>query len=154
MQEASKKLSCGILIVDANKNILMLHATGQSFWDLPKGTQDEGESTIETAVREVEEETGIKVDPSKCIELGWYEYNKFKDLFLFLLPVNEVDLSQLKCDSYFINGNGEELPEADAFKMIPIEKASSFMCQSMSRLYNSCLERDINIMLDRFKKAA
>ncbi|MND12033.1 Diadenosine hexaphosphate hydrolase [compost metagenome] len=154
MQEIHKKLSCGILIVDANKNILMLHATGQNFWDLPKGTQDEGESTMQTAIREVEEETGIVADPAQCIELGWYEYNRFKDVFLYLLPVEKVDIGQLRCKSTFFNNAGEELPEADSFDMIPLSQASSYMCASMARLYSSALERDILIMLDRFSKAA
>lgn len=154
MQEINKKLSCGILIVDANKNILMLHATGQTFWDLPKGTQDEGESTIETAAREVEEETGIKIDASQCIELGWYEYNRFKDLFLYLLPVEKVDLTALRCNSYFIDSSNVELPEADDFKMVPLSQAGDIMCQSMARLYHSSLERDIHIMLDRYLAVA
>lgn len=53
--------------------LLMKH---KNRWDLPKGHADEGETLVETALRETEEETGIK---RKKIELDndfefWLEY--------------------------------------------------------------------------------
>ncbi len=51
--------SCGVLIVKGNpirEFLLMRHADR---WDLPKGHVDPGETEIECALRELEEETGI-----------------------------------------------------------------------------------------------
>jgi len=151
--ETGKRLSCGVLIIDEKENILMLHATGQAHWDLPKGTQDAGESPLDTAIRELKEETGIDAKPSELIELGWYEYNRFKDLFMFLLPVSDIDVTKLKCNSFFINHWDAEVPEADEFKMIAIKEAQSLMCNSMARLFENSLERDLKIMLSRYKAA-
>lgn len=42
-------------------------------WDLPKGHVDPGESEFETAVRELEEETGIPIDAVEFLEPFQYE---------------------------------------------------------------------------------
>lgn len=36
-------------------------------WHLPKGTMEPGESILETALREVEEETGVRIDIEKYL---------------------------------------------------------------------------------------
>lgn len=51
--------SCGVILFrrkPVRSFLLMKHA---SRWDLPKGHIDEGESEVECALRELEEETGI-----------------------------------------------------------------------------------------------
>lgn len=54
--------SCGFLIVrgtPVESFLLMRHADR---WDLPKGHVDPGETELECALRELEEETGIQAD--------------------------------------------------------------------------------------------
>ena len=50
----------GGLVKNGQGRYLFIHRLGK--WDLPKGKVDEGESMKRAAVREVEEECGIKVD--------------------------------------------------------------------------------------------
>lgn len=50
--------AAGGLVVNEKKQLLMIFRRGN--WDLPKGKLDTGESLEECAVREVEEETGLK----------------------------------------------------------------------------------------------
>ena len=60
--------SCGVVLFSKQKVLLLQYATGhkeaegdlQGHWDFPKGHVDKGETEIETATRELEEETGIK----------------------------------------------------------------------------------------------
>lgn len=40
-------------------DVLLVHRPGYDDWSLPKGKPDKGENSIQTAVREVEEETGL-----------------------------------------------------------------------------------------------
>jgi len=54
-------LSCGVVLArqtDAGFLTLMLRA--YHHWDFPKGLRESGEDPLETALREVGEETGIK----------------------------------------------------------------------------------------------
>ncbi len=65
--------SCGFLIVTGDpvdSFLLLKHADR---WDLPKGHVDPGETDLQAALRELEEETGfvpeeILVDPDFCYE--------------------------------------------------------------------------------------
>lgn len=66
-EKATPLKSCGILLFDSNSGpcrfLLMRH---HDRWDLPKGHVDAGESEIECALREFEEETGI---PREAIDI-------------------------------------------------------------------------------------
>lgn len=53
-----KIIAAGGLVTNDQGDLLMIYRRGK--WDLPKGKQDEGESIAACAVREVEEETGLK----------------------------------------------------------------------------------------------
>ncbi|HVQ86672.1 MAG TPA: NUDIX domain-containing protein [Actinomycetes bacterium] len=46
---------------DAGVEVLLVHRPKYNDWSLPKGKQDEGEHVLETAVREVREESGVEV---------------------------------------------------------------------------------------------
>ena len=68
--------AAGGVVENKIKEILLIHRRGS--WDLPKGKIDPGETKEQTAVREVEEETGIT-----GIELGEHignTYHIFKTL--------------------------------------------------------------------------
>ena len=62
-------LSCGFLIVRGQPIDSFLLMKHPHRWDLPKGHVDEGETELQCALRELEEETGIaaadiEIDPS------------------------------------------------------------------------------------------
>lgn len=58
--------AAGGLVYNVAQELLMIFRLGK--WDLPKGKIEEGEATAEAAVREVEEECGIKAPQ---IEKAW-----------------------------------------------------------------------------------
>ena len=55
--------SCGAIVVEDGKVLLVKHNAGH--WDFPKGHVEEGETEIETAIREVKEETNIDIKIEK-----------------------------------------------------------------------------------------
>ena len=65
--------SCGFLIVKGDPIESFLLMKHPARWDLPKGHVDPGETDMQCALRELEEETGIsaedvEVDPDFCYE--------------------------------------------------------------------------------------
>lgn len=57
----AEKLSCGVVLARREGNMwftLMLRA--YHHWDFPKGIRESGEQPLQTAVRELQEETGIR----------------------------------------------------------------------------------------------
>lgn len=60
-------------LVRKGKQFLLIHRLGK--WDLPKGKLEKGEKMKEAAVREVEEECGIRVERRKKICNTWHSYN-------------------------------------------------------------------------------
>ena len=59
-------------IVKKGDKYLMIHRKG--VWDLPKGKLEVGEEIKECALREVEEETGVKVEAEGKIASIWHTY--------------------------------------------------------------------------------
>ena len=53
--------SCGCIVLNDQKEILLVHHL-KGHWGFPKGHMEEGETEIETALREVKEETNIDVE--------------------------------------------------------------------------------------------
>jgi 8-oxo-dGTP pyrophosphatase MutT (NUDIX family) len=71
---APRRLSCGILILNGQQELLLCHVTGQDHWDLPKGGAHEGESPLQAALRETREETGLDLAAEVLRELGRFDY--------------------------------------------------------------------------------
>lgn len=55
-------VGCGVIIENDEGHILLQHRTDSNSWCIPGGTMELGETVVETALREVEEETGLKVN--------------------------------------------------------------------------------------------
>jgi hypothetical protein len=61
-------------IVTKEDQFLMMFRRG--FWDLPKGKLDEGEKSKKAALREVEEETGVKAQLLEKVCTTWHTYTQ------------------------------------------------------------------------------
>lgn len=73
--------AAGGLVKNELNEYLFIKRLGK--WDLPKGKLEEGEKMKETALREVEEECGIKVDVlGRKIKSTYHSYNLFEELII------------------------------------------------------------------------
>ncbi len=144
----SKKLSCGVIVIHEGK-VLIQHVSEQPHWDIPKGTQIPGETTRETAIRELAEESGIKVSGDDILELGWYEYNRFKDLFLFMYKADKISLNSLSCSSTFKDSSGISRKEADDYRLVDLDRLTDYTCNSMTKLLDRELLKHIKIEISR-----
>lgn len=90
--------SSGIIIKYQNKVLLAKPAKSGSYncYSFPKGHVEQGESLIETAIRECNEEVGILIDKNKISENFIVDYTKknsekvFKRVHLFLVEIEEL----------------------------------------------------------------
>lgn len=68
--------SCGVLpyrVVSGRREFLLVFEAYSKCWSLPKGHIEMGESDIQAALRELEEETGLtaKLDTSRCASIEY-----------------------------------------------------------------------------------
>lgn len=86
----------GGLVHTKNDTVLLIFRRGK--WDLPKGKPDEGETVAEAALREVQEETGLKElfleEPLTATYHTYYEKGKLilKESHWFLMKSDEQEL--------------------------------------------------------------
>lgn len=112
-------ISCGTLVVNPAGQLLLCHVTHTPKWDIPKGMQDEGETTLEAAMRELREEAGIAFAADRFSDLGLFDYRPDKRLHLYLVRSGEelASLDHLVCTSFFPHHQtGDETPEVDAYR--------------------------------------
>ena len=73
-----KIVAAGGIVENENKEILLIFRKGK--WDLPKGKLDDGETIEACAVREVEEETGLRnIEAGELIDVTNHEYSERGD---------------------------------------------------------------------------
>jgi 8-oxo-dGTP pyrophosphatase MutT (NUDIX family) len=105
-----KIIAAGGLIFNDKNELLMIFRRGK--WDLPKGKLDEGETIEACALREVQEETGLKAELQNFIGLTYHEYfdkysqkDVIKETHWFkmhtpdiqqLVPQTEEDIEQIE----------------------------------------------------------
>ena len=106
--------SCGFFIYRDEPKLSFLLMQHPTRWDLPKGHVDPGESEMECALRELDEETGIKesqieidenfrYDHLYTVTLKKHNYEpRPKKLSIFLAKLNEphVELELTEHDGY------------------------------------------------------
>lgn len=79
--------AAGGIVTDDNGDRLLILRNGR--WDLPKGKVEQGETLLQAAIREVEEETGIQVErllpPSDRFQLSTLNFQLYKTYHIFNL---------------------------------------------------------------------
>ena len=131
---ASAILSCGVLVLDTQHELLLCHATGSARWDIPKGIAEAGETEIEAAIRETTEETGLKLQPESLLDLGRFAYRRGKDLYLYATLIERIDTSQCVCSTQFRDAHGRLRPELDAFEWVAFANVAERCGKSLAAL--------------------
>ena len=104
MAELKKETSCGCIITKNNKVLLVYEKRG-NFWGFPKGHMEEGETEIETALREVKEEVGIdvKINPEKRYPINYIignEIDKTTVLYLATPITEDVVMQEAEIENF------------------------------------------------------
>ena len=107
----------GIVVRDGK--VLLVHRPKYDDWSFPKGKLDDGESWAEGALREVEEETGLRCTIGE--ELGRTHY-------LVLQGPKEVRYYRMTCD-----GEARAQNEVDEVRWVPVADARELLTQERDR---------------------
>lgn len=137
------KVSFGVVLLDQNNRLLMAHATGCEYWDLPKGGGEPGEAPVISALRELQEETGIVLTADELEDLGQRKYYVGKDLHLFLARTDSTQhpAEQCVCTSQFWHsGRKEMIFEMDDFVWASTEQLPDLCRQHLLDVLRSVPE--------------
>ena len=125
-----KVYSAGIVIIHENK-ILLAHPTGQndSMWGIPKGKIEDGESYLQAAIRETEEEIGVQVNPMLLFRKNFYTIlyrNRntkvvYKELYYYVLKIDSLE--EIGLTSERIEDDNLEKREIDEAYFMTYEEA-------------------------------
>jgi putative (di)nucleoside polyphosphate hydrolase len=130
-------ISCGVLLLNPCNELFVCHATGTARWDLPKGVGDDGETPLQTALRETREEAGLGLDPTTLLDLGEFAYLRAKRLHLYAayVAVDAIDIKRCRCRSTFAHhAGGKPQLEVDGYAWKPITKLDTWCGKNLSRV--------------------
>lgn len=148
---SDNQCSCGFIIAERNEKSnrwLLCHPTnGGQRWDFPKGLVDDNEDHLVTAIRELEEETGLILilDDDNVIDLGQHNYRPKKDLHLFYIELKKININELTCRS-MVNLNEQSFPEMDAFGLFNIKDVRSKVCKNLLKWISTNVPSDLLVL--------
>lgn len=104
--------SCGGVVIFRGKILLLYKNYKNRYegWVLPKGTVEEGEKRVETALREVCEETGVQATAMRYIGKSEYSFRIPNDTVS-----KEVHWYLMMADSYYSKPQKEEFFEDSGY---------------------------------------
>ena len=126
--------SCGCIILNDKKQVLLVHHN-KGHWDFPKGHIEEGETEVETAIREVKEETNIDVEVNEKYKYTVHyspKENVMKEVVFFLAK----NISDEK---------NAQLEEVDEVKWFKIDDAVAQITYNTSKEVLKKLKKDLDI---------
>lgn len=132
----AKRTSAGLLVFRRvpHLEVLIAHPGGPFFarrddggWTLPKGEIEAGEDTLRAALREFEEETGLRPPPGDPLPLQEVTQIGGKVVWAWALE-GEVDLAAFCSNTFSMpwpprSGNVQEFPEIDRVRWATPEVA-------------------------------
>lgn len=120
--------SCGGVVIFRGKILLLYKNYRNKYegWVLPKGTVEEGEEHSQTALREVQEETGVSATIIKYIGKSNYTFNAAddvvkKDVHWYLMMADSY-YSKPQREEYFLDSGYYKYHEAYHLLKFPNEK--------------------------------
>ncbi len=120
-----KAISAGGVVFNKNQVLVLQRKNGN--WVLPKGHIERGENIEETAIREVEEETGIKAKIITYIgEINYHapatEFHPEEDKKVFWFLMEALSLEIKVEEKIFIQGKFLSVEDAMNILTFPLEK--------------------------------
>lgn len=137
-----KEISCGCVVFDkeTHSKVLIVFEKGRNFWGFPKGHIEEGETEIETALREVKEEVNLDV---KILD------EKYRYVVNYIIEDKQIDktsvfyIAEPVDDGMNLNNQEAEIEDSkwvtveDAFNILTFENTKEVLekaCKDIKEL--------------------
>lgn len=126
-----KEKACGAVIIKDGKVLMVMETDGH--WGLPKGHVEFGETEIQTAIREVKEETNLDVtlDETKRYEINYITRDTHADKNVVYFVAKDINGDIKKQDS-----------EINKIEWVSVDKAIEVIT------YDNAKEMLKNVLLD------
>ena len=132
--------SAGVIVIDRSSSVpTVLCVRAYANWDFPKGQLDEGETHIEAAVRELEEETtltlaDIKLNGLKAPSVTYGTGSRKKQATYFL-----ADRTSPK-DPFLPVSPSLGKPENDEYRWVEVQNLASLMSKRLTPVVEYVVE--------------
>jgi predicted NUDIX family NTP pyrophosphohydrolase len=148
------KRSAGLILYrrrDGALEVLLVHPGGPFWakkdlgaWSIPKGELDEGEAPEAAALREFEEETGLRAEGAPAL-LGEVKQAGGKTVIAFALE-QDLDAAAIRSNTFELewpprSGKRQSFPEIDRAEWFPLAAAREKMNPAQAGLLDRLLER-------------
>src|SRR5262245_41831568 len=147
------KRSAGILLYrrrDGDLEVLLVHPGGPFWakkdlgaWSIPKGEHDPGEDALRAALRELEEETGHRLEDADLLELGEIRQRGGKVLSAWA-AAGDLDADAITSNTFTIewpprSGRQREFPEVDRAGWFDVPTARDKVLAAQAELIDRLL---------------
>ena len=111
-----EKISAMAIVICNKEKVLLLNNSGE--WVFPKGHVEAGESFVQTAIRELQEESGVSVNKSECkgqvdeFSFFFVGENAKKVIKVFAFDINEERKIVINESEGFIAGEWVDIERA------------------------------------------
>ncbi len=146
--------SAGILLFrykNSHLEVMLVHPGGPFWakkddgaWSIPKGLFEEGETPLEVAKREFNEETGFDID-GEFIELGELKQPSRKIVHAWALE-KDLDVTKIESNTFELewprnSGNVREYPEIDRGQWFSINQAKKKILKGQVGFIDALIEK-------------
>jgi predicted NUDIX family NTP pyrophosphohydrolase len=134
----TQKVSAGLLLFrlrGAELQLLLVHPGGPFFrkkdeghWSIPKGEVEQGDALLETALRELEEETGLTAGSAELVPLGQIRQKGGKIVHAWAVERDVEEGFKVRSNTFELewppgSGRRQEFPEIDEGLFFDVETA-------------------------------
>lgn len=135
--KTQKVISAGGIVLRPGQHdveVLMCGRNADGLWALPKGTPEEGETLDETALREVEEETGVGTEISALIGDTRYWFSRPEEGVRYLKTVRHFLMRPVSGDVSLHDHEFDEvqwIPAQEALKLLTHKNEARILRQAL-----------------------
>jgi predicted NUDIX family NTP pyrophosphohydrolase len=132
--------------------VLLVHPGGPFWarkdigaWSIPKGEYDEGDDPRACALREFEEETGVRLQAAGLVELGSVRQRAGKEVVAWACA-GDLDAAAITSNTFEIewpprSGRRQTFPEVDRAEWFALEEARRRINPAQAELLDRLAER-------------